>query len=195
MKASTLLLIVGLATLGTSCGQDAASKKLADETEARVVASIKQVLVQVQVPAQGEILGQAHTWYQSSEVPNIIKLDPGAEAVYRDHAAILQEVATNQSKLASDPILTPAQGQGIRSGYQKLVDESSANVAQLTNLASNKTTMSEAEQRTFVRELAKKENHQLALVKYFTRRTASTIDLKTRQKKSDEANIKMWGHK
>jgi hypothetical protein len=193
MKASTLLLIFGLASLGTSCGQDAASKKLADETEARVVASIKQVLVQA--PAQGEILGQAHTWYQSSEVPNIIKLDPGAEAVYRDHAAILQEVATNQSKLASDPILTPAQGQGIRSGYQKLVDESSANVAQLTNLASNKTTMSEAEQRTFVGELAKKENHQLELVRYFTRRTASTIDLKTRQKKSDEANIKMWGHK
>jgi hypothetical protein len=193
MKASTLLLIVGLASLGTSCGQDAASQKLADETEARVVASIKQVLVQA--PAQGEVLGQAHTWYQSSEVPNIIKLDPGAEAVYRDHAAILQEVATNQSKLASDPILTPAQGQGIRSGYQKLVDESSVNVAQLTNLASNKTTMSEAEQRTFVGELAKKENHQLELVRYFTRRTASTIDLKTRQKKSDEANIKMWGHK
>ena len=55
--------------------------------------------------------------------------------------------------------------------------------------------MSEAEQRTFVGELAKKENHQLELVKYFTRRTANTIDLKTRQKKSDEANIKMWGHK
>jgi len=193
MKASTLLLLAGLATLGTSCGQDAASKKLADETEARVVASIKQVLVQA--PAQGEILGQAHTWYQSSEVPNIIKLDPGAEAVYRDHAAILQEVATNQSKLASDPILTPTQGQGIRSGYQKLVDESAGNVAQLTNLASNKTTMSEAEQRTFVGELAKKENHQLELVRYFTRRTASTIDLKTRQQKSDEYNIKMWGHK
>lgn len=190
MKASTLLL-VGLATLGTSCGQDAASKKLADETEARVVASIKQVLVQA--PAQGEILGQAHTWYQSNEVPNIIKLDPGAEAVYRDHAAILQEVATNQSKLASDPILTPAQGQGIRSGYQKLVDESTGNVAQLTNLASNKTTMSEAEQRTFVGELAKKENHQLALVKYFTRRSAAIIDQKTRSKNQEKFDRKVWG--
>jgi hypothetical protein len=67
-------------------------------------------------------------------------------------------------------------------------------VAQLTNLASNKTTMSEAEQRTFVGELAKKETHQLELVKYFTRRTASTIDLKNRQKRSAEYNMKMWGH-
>lgn len=191
MKASTLLLLAGLATLGTSCGQDAASKKLADETEARVVASIKQVLVQA--PAQGEVLGQAHTWYQSSEVPNIIKLDPGAEAVYRDHAAILQEVATNQSKLASDPILTPAQGQGIRSGYQKLVDESAGNVAQLTNLASSKTTMSEAEQRTFVGELAKKENHQLELVKYFTRRSAAIIDRETRSEKQHKYNREVLG--
>jgi len=192
MKASTLLLLAGLATLGTSCGQDAASKKLADETEARVVASIKQVLVQA--PAQAGALDPVHTWYQSSEVPNIIKLDPGAEAVYKAHASILQEVATNETKLASDPILTPAQGQGIRSGYQKLVDESTGNVAQLTNLASNKTTMSEAEQRTFVGELAKKETHQLELVKYFTRRTARTIDLKNRQKRSAEYNMKMWGH-
>jgi hypothetical protein len=191
MKVSTLLL-AGLATLATSCGQDAASKKLADETEARVVASIKQVLVQA--PTQGAALDPVHTWYQSSEVPNIIKLDPGAASVYQDHASILQEVATNETKLASDPILTPAQGQGVRSGYQKLVDESSSNVAQLTNLASNKTTMSEAEQRAFVGGMAKKESHQLELVRYFTRRTASTIDLKTRQKKSAEYNMKMWGH-
>ena len=192
MNARTLFLLAGLATLATSCGQDAASKKLADETEARVVASIKQVLVQA--PAQGELLGPVHTWY-SSEVPNIIKLDPGAAKIYQDHASILQEVAANESKLASNPILTPEQGQGVRTGYQKLVDGSSDNVAQLTNLASSKTTMSEAEQRAFVSALATKENHQLELVKYFTRRTTNAIDLTTRQKKSDEANIKMWGHK
>jgi hypothetical protein len=191
MKASTLLLLAGLATLGTSCGQDAASKKLADEAEARVVASIKQVLVQA--PAQTGALDPVHTWYQSSEVPNIIKLDPGAEAVYKAHASILQEVATNETKLASDPILTPAQGQGVRSGYQKLVDESSANVAQLTNLASAKTTMSEAEQRTFVGELAKKQNHQLELVKYFTRRTAAVIDRETRSEKQHKYNREVLG--
>jgi len=191
MKASTLLLLAGLATLATSCGQDAASKKLADEAEARVVASIKQVLVQA--PAQGGALDPVHTWYQSSEVPNIIKLDPGAAKVYQDHAAILQEVATNQSKLASDPILTPTQGQGIRSGYQKLVDESTGNVAQLTNLASSKTTMSEAEQRTFVGELAKKEDHQLELVKYFTRRSAAIIDRETRSEKQHKYNREVLG--
>jgi hypothetical protein len=191
MKASTLLLLAGLATLGTSCGQDAASKKLADDAEARVVASIKQVLVQA--PAQAGAIDPVHTWYQSSEVPNIIKLDPGAAAIYKDHASILQEVATNQSKLASDPILTPDQGQGIRSGYQKLVDESAGNVAQLTNLASNKTTMSEAEQRTFVGELAKKENHQLALVRYFTRRSAAIIDQKTRSKNQEKFDREVWG--
>jgi hypothetical protein len=191
MKASTLLLLAALATLSTSCGQDAASKKLADEAEARVVASIKQVLVQA--PAQAGALDPVHTWYQSSEVPNIIKLDPGAEAVYKAHASILQEVATNETKLASDPILTPAQGQGVRSGYQKLVDESSANVAQLTNLASSKTTMSEAEQRTFVGELAKKETHQLELVKYFTRRTAGIIDKETRSEKQHKYNREVLG--
>jgi hypothetical protein len=181
----------GLATLGTSCGQDAASKKLADEAEARVVASIKQVLVQA--PAQAGALDPVHTWYQSSEVPNIIKLDPGAEAVYKAHASILQEVAANETKLASDPILTPTQGQGIRSGYQKLIDESAANVAQLTNLASSKTTMSEAEQRTFVGELAKKQNHQLELVKYFTRRTAAVIDRETRSEKQHKYNREVLG--
>jgi hypothetical protein len=191
MKASTLLLLAGLAIVGTSCGQDAASKKLADETEARVVASIKQVLVQA--PAQAGALDLVHTWYQSSEVPNIIKLDPGAEAVYKAHASILQEVATNQTKLASDPILTPAQGQGIRSGYQKLVDESAGNVAQLTNLASAKTTMSEAEQRTFVSELAKKQSHQLELVRYFTRRSAAVIDQKTRSEKQHKYNREVLG--
>ena len=191
MKARTFFLLAGLATLATSCGQDAASKKLADETEAQVVASIKQVLVQA--PAQADALGPVHTWYQSSEVPNIIKLDPGAAAVYRDHAAILQEVATNQSKLASDPILTPAQGQGIRSGYQKLVDESTGNVAQLTNLASSKTTMSEAEQRKFVADLAGKENHQLQLVQYYGKRTQAAIDQKVQQEKHHEYNRKVWG--
>lgn len=191
MKASTLLLLTCLATLGTSCGQDAASKKLADETEARVVASIKQVLIQN--PAQGDALGPVHTWYQSSEVPNIIKLDPGAAAVYRDHAAILQEVATTQPKLLNQPILTTDQTQSIRGKYQKLVDESTGNVAQLTNLASSKTTMSEAEQRQFVTGLATKENHQLQLVQYYGKRTQAAIDQKVQQEKHHEYNRKVWG--
>lgn len=191
MKATALFLLAGLATLATSCGPDAASKKLADDTEARVVASIKQVLVQS--PGQGDYTSQVHTWYQS-EVPNLIKLDPGAAAVYQDHAAILKEVATNQPKFANDPILSPEQGRGVRGTYQKLVDESTANVQQLTNLASNKTTMSEAEQRQLVASLATKENHQLQLVQYFSKRTAATIDLKTRQKKSQDYDLKTYGH-
>jgi hypothetical protein len=153
------------------------------------VARIQQLLVQTS--DQGTV-AHAHTWYQS-EVPNIIKLDPNAAKVYEDHAAILQEVATNQSKLSNDPILTPAQAQGIRSGYQKLVDESAASVAQLTNLANSKTTLSEAEQRTFVGGLAAKENRQLALVKYFTRRSAAVIDQETRKKNQKKINREVWG--
>jgi hypothetical protein len=191
MKASTLLLLAGLATLGTSCGQDAASKKLADETEARVVASIKQVLVQA--PGQADALGLVHTWYQSSEVPNIIKLDPNAAKVYESHAAILQEVATRQPKLASDPALTPLQGQGVRKMYQKLTDESTGNVAQLTNLASSKTTMSEAEQRKFVADLADKQNHQLQLVQYYGKRTQAAIDQKAQQEKHHKYMRETWG--
>ena len=190
MKLNALLLFAGLATLATSCGQDAASKKLADEAEARVVASIKQVLVQA--PAQEGALNPVHTWYQS-EVPNIIKLDPNAAAVYRDHAAILQEVATNQTKLATDPILTPAQGQGVRTMYQKLVDESTANVQQLTLMASDKTTMSEAEQRQFVAGVADKEKKQLELVRYYTKRTAFGIDQETRKKNQKKINREVWG--
>ncbi|MGI4735024.1 MAG: hypothetical protein ACRYG7_07590 [Janthinobacterium lividum] len=190
MKLNALLL-AGLATLATSCGQDAASKKLADEAEARVVASIKQVLVQS--PTQGGALDPVHTWYQSNEVPNIIKLDPNAEAVYRDHAAILQEVATNQTKLATDPILTPAQGQGVRTMYQKLVDESATNVQQLTLMAMTKTTMSEAEQRQFVAGVADKEKKELGLVRYFTKRTAFGIDQETRKKNQKKINREVWG--
>ncbi|RZJ60558.1 MAG: hypothetical protein EOO58_02825 [Hymenobacter sp.] len=133
-----------------------------------------------------------HTWYQS-EVPNIIKLDPNAAAVYRDHAAILQEVATNQTKLATDPILTPAQGQGVRTMYQKLVDESTANVQQLTLMASDKTTMSEAEQRQFVAGVADKEKKQLELVRYYTKRTAFGIDQETRKKNQKKINREVWG--
>jgi hypothetical protein len=190
MKLNALLLLAGLATLATSCGQDAASKKLADETEARVVASIKQVLVQA--PAQGAALDPVHTWYQS-DVPNIIKLDPNAEAVYRDHAAILQEVAANQNKLASDPILTPAQGKGVRTMYQKIVDESATNVQQLTLMATGKTTMSEAEQRQFVAGVADKEKKELGLVRYFTKRTAFGIDQETRKKNQKKFDREVWG--
>jgi hypothetical protein len=190
MKASTLLLAV-LATLGTSCGQDAASKKLADETEARVVASIKQVLVKT--TAQDSALGPVHTWYQSSEVPNIIKLDPNAAKVYESHAAILQEVATRQPKLASDPALTPQQGQGVQTMYKKLTQGSTDNVSQLTNLAGSKTTMSEAEQRKFVAELADKQNHQLQLVQYYGKRTQAAIDQKVQQEKHHKYNREVWG--
>lgn len=191
MKTLSLLAVIGLAALDTNCGQDAASKKLADDAEARVVASIKQILVQT--PSQGDALAPVHTWYQS-EVPNIIKLDPGAAAVYQDHATILKEVATNQPKLANDSILTPAQSQGVRVTYQKLVDESTANVAQLTNLASSKTTMSEAEQRQFVAGLATKEKHRLELTQYFSKRTAAIIDQRSRAKKDRDYNLKVWGH-
>jgi len=191
MKASTLLLLAGLATLGASCGQDAASKKLADETEARVVASIKQVLVKA--TAQDSALGPVHTWYQSSEVPNIIKLDPNAAKVYESHAAILQEVATRQPKLASDPALTPQQGQGVRTMYKKLTQGSADNVSQLTNLAGSKTTMSEAEQRKFVAELADKQNHQLQLVQYYGKRTQAAIDQKVQQEKHHKYNREVWG--
>jgi hypothetical protein len=190
MKLTAFLLLAGLTTLATSCGQDAASKKLADDAEARVMASIKQVLVNNTDKTTTE---SAHTWYQS-EVPNIIKLDPNAAKVYESHAAILQEVATHQPKLASDPILTPEQGQGVRKTYQKLVDESAANVQQLTNMAVSKTTMSEAEQRQFVAGLADKQTHQLQLVQYFSRRTAAVIDQKTRTKIGRDLDRKMFGH-
>ena len=191
MKTRTLFLLTGLATLATGCGQDTASKKLADDTEARVVASIKQVLIQN--PNQGDALGPVHTWYQSNEVPNIIKLDPNAAKVYEDHAALLQEVATTQPKLTAQPILTADQAQSIRGKYQKLVDESTGNVSQLTNLASSKTTMSEAEQRKFVADLAGKEDHQLQLVQYYGKRTQAAIDQKVQQEKHHEYNRKVWG--
>jgi len=190
MKASTLLLLAGLATFATSCGQDAASKKMADEAQARVVASIKQILVNTRDTSS---LGSVRTWY-ASEVPNIIKLDPNAAKVYENHATLLKQVAADQLKFSSDPILTPEQGQSILRTYQKLVDESAANVSQLTNLASSKTTMSEAEQRQFVAGLAGKEQHQLELTQYFSKRTAATIEQKTQQKKGRENFQKVWGH-
>lgn len=190
MKAIVLFLLAGVTTLATSCGQDAASKKLAADTEARVVASIRQVLVQG--PNQVDYTSQVHAWYQS-EVPNIIKLDPNAAAVYQDHATILKEVATHQTKLASDPILTPEQGQGVRATYQKLVDESLANVGQLNNLASSKTTMSEAEQRQFVAGLATKENHQLQLAQYFSKRTQRSITELVQEEKHHKYNREVWG--
>ncbi|MGI4734807.1 MAG: hypothetical protein ACRYG7_06455 [Janthinobacterium lividum] len=190
MKASPLFLLVGLATLATSCGQDAASKKLADDTEARVVASIKQVLVQG--PGQSDFTGQVHTWYQS-EVPNIIKLDPGAAKVYQDHAALLREVATTQPKLVQQPILTPDQRFAVETKYRQLVEESTANVQELTNLASSKTTMSEAEQRQFVAGLATKENHQLELVQYYGKRTQAAITQKVQQESDRKYKQRMFG--
>jgi hypothetical protein len=190
MKTTALLLLIGWAALASSCGQDAASKKMAADTQAQVVASIKQILV---TSRDTSSLGPVRTWYQS-EVPNIIKLDPGAAAVYRDHATLLQQVATDEPQLTSAPILTAEQSHAIRRTYQKLVDESTANVTQLTSLANSKTTMSEAEQRKFVADLATKEKHQLELTQYFSKRTFFTVNQATQKKKSDEYNLKTYGH-
>jgi hypothetical protein len=190
MKTTALLLLIGWAALASSCGQDAASKKMAADTQAQVVASIKQILVNSRDTSS---LGPVRTWYQS-EVPNIIKLDPSAAAVYRDHATLLKQVATDEPQFTSAPILTAEQSQSIRRIYQKLVDESTANVNQLTSLANSKTTMSEAEQRKFVGDLAAKEKHQLELTQYFSKRTFFTVNQATQKKKSDEYNLKTYGH-
>jgi hypothetical protein len=190
MRIPALFLFAGLATLATSCGQDAASKKQAADTEARVVASITQVLQRT--TSRDSALGPVRTWYQS-EVPNIIKLDPHAASVYEDHAALMQEVATTQPKLLAQPVVTPTQAQSVRRMYLKLVDESLTNVSELTNLASSKTTMSEAEQRKFVADLAGKENHQLQLVQYYGKRTQAAIDQRVQQEKHHKYMQKTWG--
>jgi hypothetical protein len=77
--------------------------------------------------------------------------------------------------------------------YQKLVDESTANVQQLTLMATGKTTMSEAEQRQFVAGVADKEKKELELVRYFTKRTAFGIDQETRKKNQKKFDREVWG--
>ncbi|WP_324680840.1 hypothetical protein [Hymenobacter sp. GOD-10R] len=187
MKTTSLFLLVSL-LLG-SCGEDAASKKLASDTEARVTASVKQLLGTTNT----NYLTTVHNWYQS-DVPNLIKLNPKTESIYQAHAEILQEAKTQEPKLTSNNIVTVEQAQGVRSMYKKLVDESAANVQELSALATSKTSMSEAEQLKYVSDLAEKETHQLALVKYYGKRTAAAIAQKEQKLKHQKYNREVWGH-
>ena len=183
MKTPYLLALSGLLLL-TSCGQDAASR----DAEARVVAAIQQTLGTGHAPFVNEL----HTWYQS-DVPNTIKLNPKTESIYRTHAEILQEAATQEPKLIDHPMASVEQGQGIRAGYKKLVDESAANVQELTNLATSGTSMSEAEQLKYVSDLADKETHQLALVKYYGKRTAAALAQKQQRQQHHKYMRETWG--
>jgi len=184
MKPAYLFVLSGLLLL-SSCGQDAASK----EAEARVTASIKQLLVQAKDSSYVQVV---HTWYKS-DVPNTIKLNPKAEIIYRTHAEILEEVATQEPKLVAHPMVLVDQAQGIRTGYKKLVDESTANVQELSNLATSGTSMSEAEQLKYVSDLADKETHQLALIKYYGKRTATALAQKQQKEQHHKYMRETWG--
>ncbi|SMB80951.1 hypothetical protein SAMN00120144_3619 [Hymenobacter roseosalivarius DSM 11622] len=184
MKAPTLFLLASL-LLATSCGQDAASK----EAEARVVASIQQTLGNTNT----SYVNVVHSWYQS-DVPNLIKLHPKTESIYQTHAAILQEVATNEPKLVKHALVTADQAKGIHSMYQKLVDESAANVQELSALATSKTSMSEAEQLNYVNTLAAKQTHQLDLIRYYGKKTAGTLAKKEREETTKRLMMQEFGH-
>ncbi|GAB3307680.1 hypothetical protein [Hymenobacter tenuis] len=189
-----LVWALALASLFTNCGPDAASQKLADDAEARVAAAVQRIMAQVpDKAATTNYLSVVHSWYQS-EVPNTIKLNPKTERIYQAHAEILQEVAANEPKLIEQPAVTVNQAQGIRSGYKKLVDESTANVGELSALANGKTTMSEADQLHYVSELADKQTKQLALVKYFTKRTAAGLAQLQQQETNKKLMRSTWGH-
>lgn len=183
MKTIPIILLAGL-TLLWGCGQDAASK----DAEARVIAAIQQTLGK----ADPQYVQALHTWYQS-DVPNTIKLNPKTENIYRTHAELLREAATQEPKLVDHPMTSVDQAQGIRAGYKKLVDESAANVQELTNLATNGTSMSEAEQLKYVSDLADKETHQLALVKYYGKRTAAALAQKQQQQQHHKYMRETWG--
>lgn len=192
MKPTALLLLASL--LFSSCGEDAASKKLASDTEARVTASIQQQLTQAGDKAgTTSYINVVHNWYQS-EVPNLVKLHPKTATIYETHAAILQEIAANEPKLIKHAVVTPEQAEGIRSGYKKLVDESAARVKELSTLATSETTMSEAEQLKYVSDLAEKQTHHLALVKYYTKRTANSLARKQQDETNKRLMRNMWGH-
>ncbi|WP_022821552.1 hypothetical protein [Hymenobacter norwichensis] len=191
MKTTALFLLASLAL--SSCGEDAASKKLAADTEARVTASIQQLLVQAGDKAGTTSYVQVvHNWYQS-DVPNLIKLNPKTESIYQTHATILQEVASNEPKLVQHPVVTPAQAEGIRAKYKQLVDESAARVQELSALATSETTMSEAEQLKYVSDLADKQTHHLALVRYYSKKTASTLARKQQDATNKRLIRNMWG--
>jgi DNA-binding ferritin-like protein len=184
MKAPYLIALFSLLLL-PSCGQDAASK----EAEARVVASIQQTLGTTNT----SYVNQVHTWYQS-DVPNLIKLHPKTETIYQTHAAILQEVATQEPKLTANKILTPEQAEGIRAKYKQLSEESAARVQELSALATSTTTMSEADQLKYVSDLADKQTRHLALVRYYTKRTGNTIAQKERQATTKRLMMQEFGH-
>ncbi|QNE42230.1 hypothetical protein F1C16_21630 (plasmid) [Hymenobacter sp. NBH84] len=184
MKTPYFFMLSSLLLL-SSCGQDAASK----EAEARVITTIQQTLG----TGHTTFVNELHTWYQS-DVPNTVKLNPKTESIYRDHAAILQEVATQEPKLTANPILTPAQAAGIRDKYKQLSQESAANVQELSVLAGGTTSMSEAEQLTYVSNLAAKQAHQLALVRYYTKKMAATLLQKERQATTKRLMMQEFGH-
>ncbi len=184
MKTASLFLFTGVLLL-YGCGQDAASK----EAEARVTASIQQTLGTTNTSYVNEV----HTWYQS-DVPNLIKLHPKTESIYQTHAAILQEVASNEPQLLKHPVVTPEQAQGISAKYKQLVDESAARVQELSALATSKTTMSESEQLKYVSDLADKQTRHLALVQYYTKRTASILARKQQDETNKRLTRDMWGH-
>ena len=191
MKTTALILLVSLAL--SSCGEDAASKKLAADTEARVTASIQQLLVNAGDKAGTTSYVQVvHNWYQS-DVPNLIKFHPKTETIYQTHAAILQEVAANQPKLVKRPVLTPTQAESIKAKYQKLIDESAGRVQELSALAASETTMSEAEQLKYVSDLADKQTHHLALVQYYTKRTDASITQREQKLKHNKYMRETWG--
>ncbi|QNP54430.1 hypothetical protein H9L05_21900 (plasmid) [Hymenobacter qilianensis] len=65
---------------------------------------------------------------------------------------------------------------------------------ELSALATSKTTMSEADQLKYVSELADKQTRHLALVRYYTKRTANTIAQKERQATTKRLMMQEFGH-
>lgn len=172
------------ATLLQACGDDAATKKI----EATVTAAITQKLGN----GHDTYVQQVHTWYQS-DVPNLIKLSPKTEAIYKSHADILQEVATHEPRLVQLKGVTPAQAGAVHIGYQKLVGESASRVEELSALAQNGTSMSEAEQLQYVSDLADKQTHHLALVRYYTQRMEKAIARMAQQENDRKYRQQMFG--
>lgn len=192
MKQITLS-ILSLAALLPAC-QDAAVTRQTKETETRVVASITRDLTDsVAQPATTYVVSTLHTWYQS-KVPNTIKLNPKTEGIYTTHAAILKEATRQTARFAQHPTLSPERKTSIAAAYQKLVDASTANITELTNLATSGSSMSEAEQLQYVSTLADKEAHQLSLVKYYGRRTSSQLARDEQARVDEELKHKAWGY-
>lgn len=185
--------LLSLVALLPAC-QDAAVTKQTQEIETRVVASITRALADsVDQPATTYVVTTLHTWYQS-KVPNTIKLNPKTEGIYTTHAAILKEAARQSARFAQHPGLSPERKTSIAAGYQKLVDASTANITELTNLATSGSSMSEAEQLQYVSTLADKETRQLALVKYYGQRTSSQLARVEQARRDEELKHKAWGY-